>query len=106
MYFGEFFSDRLATFQIKHHLRPFNLGEKFKPEMVFISRYAIGDISDIDRHQEVSFGKLNKGFLESGFEINKILFGFGTSLTYRYGPYHLPDFADNIAFKFTFNLQL
>ncbi|MEH6657783.1 DUF5686 family protein [Leeuwenhoekiella marinoflava] len=106
MYFGEFFSDRLATLQIKHHLRPFNLGEKFKPELVFISRYAIGDISDIARHQDVTFGKLNKGFMESGFEINKILFGFGTSLTYRYGAYHLPSFADNIAFKFTFNLQL
>ena len=106
MYFGEFFSDRLATLQVKHHLRPFNLGEKFKPEMVFISRYAIGDISNIARHQEVTFGKLDKGFLESGFEINKILFGFGTSLTYRYGPYHLPAFADNVAFKFTFNLQL
>ena len=106
MYFGEFFSDRIASLQIKHHLRPFNLGEKFKPEMVFITRYAIGDISDIDRHQEVSFNKLDKGFMESGFEINKILFGFGTSLTYRYGAYHLPSFADNIAFKFTFNLQL
>ncbi|PHR97461.1 MAG: hypothetical protein COA80_07480, partial [Leeuwenhoekiella sp.] len=106
MYFGEFFSDRLATLQIKHRLRPFDLGEKFQPEMVLITRYALGDISNIERHQDVSFGKLNKGFTETGFEINKILFGFGTSLTYRYGAYHLPKFADNIAFKFTFNLQL
>ena len=106
MYFGEFFSDRIATLQIKHHLRPFNLGEKFKPEMVFITRYAIGDISNIARHQDVSFGTLDKGYTETGFEINKILFGFGTSLTYRYGAYSLPSFADNIAFKFTFNLQL
>ncbi len=106
MYFAEFFSDRLLTLQVKHRLRPFNLGEKFKPEMVFISRYALGDISNIDRHQDVNFGRLNKGFTETGFQINKILFGFGTSLTYRYGAYHLPEFADNIAFKFTFNLQL
>ena len=106
MYFGEFFSDRIATLQVKHHLRPFNLGEKFKPEMVFITRYAIGDISNIARHQDVSFGTLDKGYTETGFEINKILFGFGTSLTYRYGAYSLPSFADNIAFKFTFNLQL
>ena len=106
MYFGEFFSDRLATLQIKHRLRPFDLGEKFQPEMVLITRYAIGDISNIQRHQDVSYGRLNKGFTETGFEINKILFGFGTSLTYRYGAYHLPKFADNIAFKFTFNLQL
>ena len=106
MYFGEFFSDRLATLQIKHRLRPLDLGEKFKPEMVLITRYAIGDISNMERHQDVSFGRLNKGYTESGLEINKILFGFGTSLTYRYGAYHLPRTADNLAFKFTFNLQL
>lgn len=106
MYFGEFFSDRLATVQVKHRLRPFNLGEKFKPEMVFITRYAIGDIRNPADHLDVSFNSLKKGYTESGFELNKLLFGFGTSLTYRYGAYHLPDFADNIAFKFTFYLEL
>lgn len=106
MYFGEFFSDRLATFQIKHRLRPFNLGVNFKPEMVFISRYAIGDIRNPEDHLDLSFNSLKHGFTESGFEINKILFGFGTSLTYRYGAYHLPNFEDNIAFKFTFYLEL
>ena len=106
MYFGEFFSDRIASFQVKHRLRPFNLGEKFKPEMVFITRYAIGDIRNPENHLDVSFNSLKKGYTESGFEINKILFGFGTSLTYRYGAYHLPDFEDNIAFKFTFYLEL
>lgn len=106
MYFGEFYSDRLATFELKHRLRPFDFGEKFKPELVFITRYAIGDISNPEDHLDVEFQSLKKGFTESGFEINKILFGFGTSLTYRYGAYHLPDFKDNIAFKFTFNLSL
>ncbi|MEH6406810.1 MAG: DUF5686 family protein [Leeuwenhoekiella sp.] len=106
MYFGEFFSDRLATVQVKHRLRPFNLGEKFKPEMVFITRYDIGDIRNPEDHLDVTFNSLKKGYTESGFEINKLLFGFGTSLTYRYGAYSLPDFADNLAFKFTFYLQL
>ena len=106
MFFGEFFSDRLFTAQIKHRLRPFNFGKKFKPEMVFISRFAIGDIQRPEDHIDITFGSLNKGYTESGFEINKILFGFGTSLTYRYGGYHLPNWEDNIAFKFTFNLQL
>lgn len=106
MFFGEFFSDRLFTAQIKHRLRPFNFGKKFKPEMVFISRFAIGDIQRPEDHIDINFGSLRKGYTESGFEINKILFGFGTSLTYRYGGYHLPNWEDNIAFKFTFNLQL
>lgn len=106
MYFGEFFSDKLLTAEVKHRLRPFNLGRKFKPEMVFITRYAIGDIKAPEKHIDVNFGSLKHGYTESGFEINKILFGFGTSLTYRYGAYHLPNFEDNIAFKFTFNLEL
>ncbi len=106
MYFGEFFSDRLFTAQVKHRLKPFDFGKNFKPEMVFISRFAIGDIRNPEDHLQIDFGSLNKGYTESGFEINKLLFGFGTSLTYRYGAYHLPDWEDNIAFKFTFNLKL
>ncbi len=106
MYFGEFYSDRLATLEIKHRLRPFDLGKKFKPEMVFITRAAIGDIRNPQDHLDVQFKSLKHGYTESGFEINKILFGFGTSLSYRYGAYHLPKFADNLAFKFTFNLSL
>ncbi|MGB3776508.1 MAG: DUF5686 family protein, partial [Leeuwenhoekiella sp.] len=106
MYFGEFYSDRLATAEIKHRLRPFNFGKKFKPEMVFITRYAIGDIRNPQDHLNVSFKSLKHGYSESGFEINKIIFGFGTSLTYRYGAYSLPNFEDNVALKFTFNLSL
>jgi len=106
MFFSEFFSDKLVTAQLKHRLTPFNIGKNFKPEMVLITRFAIGDISNPEDHLDIQFGSLKEGYTESGFEINKLLFGFGTSFTYRYGAYHLPNFEDNIAFKFTFNLQL
>ncbi|MGC6429806.1 MAG: hypothetical protein ACON5F_02065 [Jejuia sp.] len=106
MYFNEFFSDKFTTIQFKHFLKPFNVSDRFKPQMVLISRYAIGDMSNPDRHQNVTFNSLKKGYTESGFELNKLLFGFGLSFTYRYGAYHLPNFEDNIAFKFTFNLTL
>lgn len=106
MFFNEFFSDKFATLQIKHYLKPFNVSERYKPQLVIITRYAIGDIKTPERHQNVTFGSLKKGYTESGFEINKLLFGFGLSFTYRYGAYHLPKFADNVAFKFTFNVSL
>ncbi len=106
MYFGEFYSDRLATMEIKHRLKPFDFGKKFKPELVFLTRYAIGDVSNPQNHLNVQFKSLKHGYSESGFELNKIIFGFGTSLTYRYGAYSLPNFEDNVAFKFTFNLSL
>ncbi|MFK7832549.1 MAG: DUF5686 family protein [Winogradskyella sp.] len=106
MYFNEFFSDKFSTLQLKHTLKPFKITDRFQPYLVLISRYAIGDMSSIARHQGIQFSTLNKGYSESGFEINKLFFGFGLSFAYRYGAYHLPKLEDNMAFKFTFNLAL
>ncbi|WP_243473163.1 DUF5686 family protein [Winogradskyella sp. MH6] len=106
MYFNEFFSDKFSTLQLKHFFRPFKISERFKPQLVLISRYALGDMKSISRHQGVSFNTLNHLYSESGFEINKLLLGFGLSFAYRYGAYHLPKFEDNIAFKFTFNISI
>lgn len=106
MFFNEFFSDRFVTLQLKHFFKPFELSQRFKPQLVLISRYALGSMNNIARHQGISFNTLDEIFTESGFEINKLLFGFGLSFSYRYGAYHLPNFEDNIAFKFTFNISL
>jgi len=106
MYFNEFFSDRFATLQLKHALKPFNISKRMQPQMVIISRFALGNMDHIERHQDIDFGTLNKGYSEVGLELNKILFGFGLSFAYRYGAYHLPKLTDNIAAKFTFNISL
>ncbi|MEP3838334.1 MAG: DUF5686 family protein [Algibacter sp.] len=106
MFFNEFFSDRFTTIQLKHYLKPFNISKSYQPQMVLITRYAIGDMKYPERHQNITFGSLEKGYTESGFELNKLLFGFGLSFTYRYGAYHLPSIDDNIALKFTFNITL
>jgi len=105
MYFGEFFSERLATFQIKHSLRRFNISRRIQPELVLISRHAIGDLSDTQKHLGVDFDTLDHFYSESGIELNKLIFGFGLSFAYRYGFYNLPDFEDNVSFKFTFSLK-
>ncbi|MBE9489916.1 MAG: hypothetical protein IMY67_06455 [Bacteroidetes bacterium] len=106
MFFNEFFSDKFVILQFKQALSPFKISKKFKPQLVLISRFVLGDMSHIERHQSFSFSTLDKGYTESGFEINKLLFGFGLSFAYRYGAYHLPEIEDNIAFKFTFNITL
>lgn len=106
MFFNEFFSDRFATLQLKHSLKSFNISKRMQPQLVLISRFALGDMDHIERHQEIEFGTLNKGYYEAGLELNKILFGFGLSFAYRYGPYHLDKFEDNVAVKFTFNISL
>lgn len=106
MYFNEFFSDKFSTFIVKHYFKPFNISQRFKPQLVLTSRYAVGNMRNKSRHQNITFNTLNHGYTESGFEINKLLFGFGLSATYRYGAYHLPKVEDNVALKFTFNITL
>ncbi|CDF77904.1 conserved hypothetical protein [Formosa agariphila KMM 3901] len=106
MYFNEFFSDMFSIFQFKHFFKPFYHSTFSKPQLVLLSRFAIGDMRNPEQHQGLTFNTLDKGYLESGFELNQLVFGFGLSLTYRYGAYHLPEIEDNIALKFTFNVTL
>ncbi|WP_066223503.1 hypothetical protein [Formosa haliotis] len=106
MYFNEFFSDMFSVVQFKHFFAPLYHSTFSRPQLVFLTRFAIGDMQHKERHQGITFNTLDKGYLESGFEINQLLFGFGLSLTYRYGAYHLPELEDNIALKFTFNVTL
>ncbi|WP_435135100.1 hypothetical protein [Formosa sp. A9] len=106
MYFNEFFSDVFTALQFKHYFKPFYHSTYSKPQLVLISRFALGDMQNPSRHQGITFKTLDKGYLESGFELNQLVFGFGLSLTYRYGAYHLQDIEDNIALKFTFNVTL
>ncbi len=106
MYFGEFFSSKLLTFRAKHTLRRFNFSEKFQPELVLITRHAMGEMEQREKHLGLPFNTLENIYSESGFEINKLLFGFGLSFAYRYGFYNLDKFEDNVSVKFTFNLKL
>ncbi|PNW30127.1 hypothetical protein [Formosa algae] len=106
MYFNEFFSDMFSVVQFKHFFKPFYNSTFSRPQLVLLSRFAIGDMKNKDRHEGITFDTLDKGYLESGFELNQLIFGFGLSLTYRYGAYHLPEIEDNFALKFTFNVTL
>lgn len=106
MYFNEFFSTKLATLHLKHTLPPFKITNTIQPELVLLSRHAIGDFDNPEQHQNIGFNTLSKGYNEAGFELNKLFFGFGLSFAYRYGAYHLPNLEDNMSFKFTFYLKL
>lgn len=106
MYFNEFFSDRQAALHIRHQLSPFKITETFRPELVLINRFVIGDFNNMEAHQNIQFNSLKHGFSEAGLELNKIYAGFGLSFAYRYGAYHLPTFKENFSFKFTFQLKI
>ncbi len=106
MYFNEFFSDRYSLFQMKHYFNKFQISKSIKPILILASKVAFGGFSHPENHQGIAFKTMEKGFFESGFELQNIFKGFGLATYYRYGPYQLSTFDQNIAIKLSFTLNL
>jgi hypothetical protein len=106
MFFNEFFSSEHLSFQFKHGFNRIYIFDKLKPSLDFVTRMAWGNMKNPENHIGLPFKTLNKGFFESGFELNKIFNGLGLGGYYRYGPNQLSDIKDNIAVKLTFILDL
>ena len=106
MYYNEFFSSEYLQFQFKHGFKKITLFKKVKPSFVFVTRMAWGNLHHADRHQGLDFKTLNKGYFESGIELNQIYKGIGLVGFYRYGPNQLLKFEDNIAIKISYILDL
>jgi len=106
MGYNEFISDRFTAIHIKHQFRFFGFSKKFKPQLTIATRAAIGDIHHPEYQTGVTFKRMNKGYFESGLEINSLFKGFGVSAFYRYGSYINPEWSDNIAVKITYNIRL
>jgi Family of unknown function (DUF5686) len=106
MYLNEFFSNKYAFFEFRHGLKKFNIAKKFKPTLVFITRMAIGNISKPEQHFGIEYKTLDKGYFESGIQINQIFKGLGVSTFYRHGPNQLSNFEDNLAIRISYFLDL
>ena len=106
MFFNEFFSSQYVFFQIKHGFERINIMKKVRPSLVLVTRMAWGNMEKPEQHVGPTYKTLDKGFFESGIELNKIYKGFGLGGFYRYGPNQLPEFDDNIAVKISYVLDL
>ncbi len=106
MYFNEFFSNKYAFFQLEHQFPKWVISRKIKPVFSLVSRYGVGSLDDKEKHKIIVFKTLDKGFMESGFELNQIFYGLGFTAFYRHGPSHLPNFEDNIAIKLSIQIDL
>ncbi|MFV8345226.1 DUF5686 family protein [Flavobacterium sp. ZB4P13] len=106
MFFNEFFSSEYAYFQFKHGFSRITLFKKVKPSLVLVSRMAWGNLQKPKQHVGLDYKTLNKGYFESGIELNQIYNGLGLGGFYRYGPNQLSKFQDNIAVKISFVLNL
>jgi len=106
MYFNEFFSSQYIFFQIKHGFDRITIFKKVRPSLVLVTRMAWGNMENPEQHVGPTYKTLDKGFFESGIELNKIFKGFGLGGFYRYGPNQLLKFEDNIAVKISYVLDL
>ncbi len=106
MYFNEFFSSQYIFFQVKHGFDRIKIMKKVRPSLVLVTRMAWGNMEKPEQHVGPAYKTLDKGFFESGIELNRIFKGFGLGGFYRYGPNQLLKFEDNIAVKISYVLDL
>jgi len=106
MFFNEFFSSQYVFFQVKHSLDRIRLLKKVRPSLVLVTRMAWGNMKNPQQHLGPEYKTLDKGFFESGIELNKIYKGLGLGGFYRYGPNQLLKLEDNIAVKLSYVLDL
>lgn len=101
---NEFLSDRYLSFFYAHSFR-LKFGKLYRPELVLRTSAGIGSLSHPESHAGISFQTMEKGYYESGLELNKLLglkfAGLGLGAFWRYGPYSNPDAVDNLVVKFT-----
>lgn len=106
MFFNEFFSSQYAYFQFKHGFSRVTIFKKIKPSLVIVSRMAWGNLQNPNQHLGLDYKTLNKGYFESGIELNQIYKGLGLVGFYRYGPNQRNKFQDNIAIKISYILNI
>jgi hypothetical protein len=106
MFYNEFFSNKYAFFQLEHQFPKLEISKRIKPVFSLVTKYGIGSLDNPERHLNINFKTLEKGFMESGFELNQIYRGLGFVAFYRYGLNQLPDFEDNIAIKLSIKIDL
>lgn len=106
MRMNEFLSDEYAAVYLRHNFG--NLlykTEHFAPEVLVASSAIFGSLSSNDRHKNIDYKTLEKGYYESGLILKNLYTSLITSLGfgvyYRYGPYALEKQEDNFTYKIT-----
>lgn len=106
MYFNEFFSSQYVILQARHAFKKYTISGDFKVAPVLVTRFAWGNMEAKNDHIGLQFNTLEKGYYESGIELNEIYKIIGITGFYRYGPYHLDDFQRNISVKVSLRLNI
>ena len=113
----EFVSDRFFNIFIQQNLGRLlyrTQSRWFQPELVLTHHMGFGNLANADRHANLEFKTMEKGYFESGILLDKLLrltyfdlanLNVGTGLFYRYGAYTkkgLENFAWKVTLGFSF----
>jgi hypothetical protein len=111
MEMNEFLSDRFAALYYTHSLGRIKINpRRSTPEFLLVTNIGWGELQHPERHQNIEYKTMEKGYYESGLSIRDLykssgIVGLGIAGFYRYGPYARGRQIDNIAIKLTFNVS-
>lgn len=99
---SEFLTDRFLAMFVSHNFRELLVKNPlFSPSISLHQNMMIGDLRNQGYHQNIDFSVPRKGYFESGIVFSNILktnfTGLGLGFFYRYGPYRLKSFKNNLA---------
>lgn len=104
MRMNEFLSDRYVALYFTHNFgKLLSFSKKFQPEFVIATNVGFGSLAYTDKHYDLAYKTMEKGYYESGFLLNNLvnlyLYNIGVGFFYRYGPYSLDLPEHNLAIK-------
>jgi hypothetical protein len=108
MRINEFLSNRYASLFLSHDFESFlfRFGD-YRPHLKLVTHIGFGALNNPANQYNfpTPIETMNKGYYESGIELNNLLkinfLQLGLGAYYRYGPYSLPTTNENLAYKFT-----
>ena len=110
----EFLSDQYVNLFFSHNFGSLIFKtKKFKPQIIVHQNIGWGKLSNQEKYDLVDFSTKEKGFFESGLQLNNLIrfnyfkivyLGIGLGGFYRYGPYANPELKDNVSLNFNLTM--
>lgn len=104
---NEFQHSEFIALQFRHSFKDLLFRyENFRPQLILVHNMMVGRLdSEQTERFELSPIAASQGYFESGFQIDRLLVsgfsGLGVGFFYRYGPYSMDTFRNNLAVKLT-----
>jgi hypothetical protein len=111
---NEFVSDQFVHLFFTYHIGTLTKSnEFFQPKLSIIHNQAWGNLANPENHSQ-SFKTLEKGFFESGLEVNNFYrknylnigyLGIGAGAYFRHGAYQFEDLEANLSYRLLFTFD-